>query len=374
MFDRRLLIYFNWGFFALALFLASVGVTTIYSAVAVGTAGPPANLCVKQIMWYGIGALVLFVIFLIDYRRYDRWAYVVYGVCVMLLIAVLVFGRYGGGSKRWLGFGPIHLQPSELVKIAVVFVLAHYYSRVMDPKGLTFRELAKPLVLVGVPFVLIVQQPDLGTAMSVMLIAISITVFVKIEWKTLAFLVFAGTMSAVLAWMFFLKEYQKQRILTFLDPDLDPLGAGYHIIQSKIAIGSGRILGKGLFQGTQNTLSFIPEQHTDFIFTVWAEEFGFIGSVCVLLAFMTVIIWGLRIAHECRDAFGAILSVGATAMIFWQVVINIGMIMGLMPVVGMPLPFISYGGSSIIAIIICIGLLLNVSTRRFITKEGQVIG
>jgi rod shape determining protein RodA len=210
--------------------------------------------------------------------------------------------------------------------------------------------------------------------MLVVLIAASSTVFIKIEWKTFVFLIFAGAASAMTAWFFFLAGYQKQRILTFLDPDRDPLGTGYHIIQSKIAIGSGRIFGKGIFQGTQNTLSFIPEQHTDFIFSVWAEEFGFLGSVFVLLAFMILIIWGLRIAHECRDLFGSILAVGATAMIFWQVVINVGMIMGLMPVVGMPLPFVSYGGSSIVAILICIALLLNVSTRRFIAKEGPVIG
>lgn len=374
MFDRRLLIYFNWGFFGLVLALACVGIITIYSAVAVGVAGPPSALFIKQITWYGIGLLILAMVFVIDYRHFDRWAYVVYGVCILLLAAVLVFGRYGGGSKRWLGFGPIHLQPSELVKIAVVFVLAHYYSRVMEPTGLTLRELVKPMILVGLPFVLIVKQPDLGTAMLVALIAASITVFVKIEWKTFLFFIFASAGSAVLAWIFFLRGYQKQRIMTFLDPNRDPLGTGYHIIQSKIAIGSGQIVGKGLFQGTQNTLSFIPEQHTDFIFSVWAEEFGFIGSACVVLAFMILIIWGLRIAHECRDPFGTILSVGATAMIFWQVVINIGMIMGLMPVVGMPLPFISYGGSSVVAIIICVGILLNVSTRRFITPDGQVIG
>jgi len=374
MFDRRLLIYFNWGFFGLVLSLVCVGIVTLYSAVAVGTAGPPSALYIKQITWYGIGLFILAVVFMIDYRHFDRWAYVVYGACLMLLGAVLLFGRYGGGSKRWLGIGPVHIQPSELVKIAVVFVLAHYYSRVMEPRGLTLRELIKPIILVGLPFVLIVKQPDLGTAMLVVLISASITVFVKIEWKTLIFFIFAGAGSAAMAWLFFLEGYQKQRIMTFLDPDRDPLGTGYHIIQSKIAVGSGRIVGKGLFQGTQNTLSFIPEQHTDFIFSVWAEEVGFIGAACVVLAFMILIIWGLRIAHECRDPFGTILSVGVAAMIFWQVVINIGMIMGLMPVVGMPLPFISYGGSSIVAVIICVGILLNVSTRRFITRDGQGIG
>ncbi len=374
MFDRRLIIYFSWGFFGLTLCLVCVGIVTVYSAVAVGDSVSSSSLYIKQMIWYGVGLLVMAAVFMIDYRHFDRWAYGIYGVCQILLAAVLLFGSYGGGSKRWLGFGPVHLQPSELVKIAVVFVLAHYYSRAMEPKGLTLRELIKPMLLAGLPFALIVKQPDLGTAMLVLLIALSITVFAKIEWKTLVLLICAGAASTMMAWLFFLERYQKQRILTFLDPDRDPLGTGYHIIQSKIAIGSGRIFGKGLFQGTQNTLSFIPEQHTDFIFSVWAEEFGFLGSVCVILAFMILIIWGLRIAHECRDLFGTLLSVGATAMIFWQMVINISMIMGLMPVVGMPLPFISYGGSSIVAILICIGLLLNVSTRRFFTQKGQVIG
>lgn len=374
MFDRRLFLYFNWGFFGLTFLLMCIGLTTLYSAVAVGSAGPPKNLYLKQLAWCGVGMMAMVVTFVIDYRRFDQWAYPIYGVCLALLAAVLFVGSYGGGSRRWLGFGPVHLQPSELVKIAVVFVVAHYYSRVMDPRGLTLRELIKPMIIVGASFVLILKQPDLGTAMLVVLIAASVTVFAKIEWKTFVFLLFACAASAVSAWFFFLKDYQRQRIKTFLDPEGDPLGTGYHIIQSKIAIGSGQIFGKGLLQGTQNTLSFIPEQHTDFIFSVWAEELGFVGSLCVILAFMALIVWGLRIAHDCRDTFGVLLSVGVTSIIFWQTVINIGMIMGLAPVVGIPLPFISYGGSSIVTIFICVGLFLNISARRYIVKEGGGIG
>jgi rod shape determining protein RodA len=219
-------------------------------------------------------------------------------------------------------------------------------------------------MLTIIPFLLIVKQPDLGTAMVVALIAGSMTIFVKIERRSLLYFIVSGMLTVPLVW-FFMKGYQKNRILTFLNPDRDPLGAGYHIIQSKIAIGSGMFTGKGFLKGTQNALSFLPEQHTDFIFSVLAEEWGLVGCVVLLVIFLMLIIWALNVAHRCRDPFGTILAVGVTAMIFWQVFINIGMAMGLMPVVGVPLPFISYGGSSIITTMICIGLLMNVSMRRF---------
>jgi len=250
------------------------------------------------------------------------------------------------------------------VIIAVIIVLARYYSRVVNPAGLSLRDLFTPFVLTMIPFFLIVKQPDLGTAMLIALIAGSMTVFIKIERRSLIYIIVSCMLTVPLVW-FFMKGYQKKRILTFLNPDSDPLGAGYHIIQSKIAIGSGMFTGKGFLQGTQNALSFLPEQHTDFIFSVLAEEWGLAGCVVLLVIFLMLIIWGLNVAHRCRDPFGTILAVGVTAMIFWQVFINIGMAMGLMPVVGVPLPFISYGGSSIITTMICMGLLMNVSMRRF---------
>jgi rod shape determining protein RodA len=234
-------------------------------------------------------------------------------------------------------------------------------------RGFSLRELFSPLLLTAIPFILIVKQPDLGTAMLIILIAGSMTVFAKIERRSLIYLIASCAVSVPLIW-FFLKGYQKQRILSFLNPDLDPLGAGYHIIQSKIAIGSGMISGKGFLKGTQNALSFLPEHHTDFIFSVLAEEWGFVGSSVVLLVFLLLIISGLNVALKCREPFGTILSVGITAMISWQVFINIGMAMGIIPVVGIPLPFISYGGSSIVSMMICIGLLMNVSMRRFMIE------
>lgn len=365
MFDRRLVQYFDWGLLGLTLLLAFLGLVTLYSAVIAGTQNPQKILYIRQLVWYCTGLIVMVAFLLFNYKTLERLAYPIYVICTILLICVLLFGKYGGGSKRWLMLGPISIQPSELVKIAVIIILARYYSKRANTIGFTLKELLKPLILTILPFILIVKQPDLGTAMLVALIAGSITVFVKIERRSLLWIIISCTITVPLIW-FFLKGYQKQRILTFLNPDRDPLGAGYHIIQSKIAIGSGMISGKGFLQGTQNALSFLPEQHTDFIFSVLAEEWGFIGCVVVLFIFLMLILWGLNIAFRCRDPFGTILSFGIAALIFWEVFINIGMAMGLLPVVGVPLPFISYGGSSIITLMICIGILLNVSMRRFI--------
>ena len=364
MFDRRLVKYFDWGLLGMTVLLGFLGLVTLYSAVTSASPTPQKIYYFKQLVWYCTGLIVMVISFLINYKLLDRWANAIYAICILLLICVLLFGKYVGGARRWLILGPLSIQPSEFVKIAVIICLARYYSKIANIRGLNLRELLTPLILAAIPIFLIVRQPDLGTAMLVVLIAGSMTVFVKIERRSFLFIVASSTLAIPMVW-FFLKGYQKKRILTFLNPERDPLGAGYHIIQSKIAIGSGLITGKGLLKGTQNALSFLPEQHTDFIFSVLAEEMGFMGSVIYLLIFMVLIIWGLNVAYRCRDPFGTILAVGISSMIFWQVFINVGMAMGLMPIVGVPLPFISYGGSSIVAMMICIGLLMNVSMRRF---------
>ena len=364
MFDRRLVKYFDWGLLGMTVLLGFLGLVTLYSAVTSASPTPQKIYYFKQLVWYCAGLIVMVISFLINYKLLDRWANAIYAICILLLICVLLFGKYVGGARRWLILGPLSIQPSEFVKIAVIICLARYYSKIANIRGLNLRELLTPLILAAIPIFLIVRQPDLGTAMLVVLIAGSMTVFVKIERRSFLYIIASCIITIPMVW-FFLKGYQKKRILTFLNPELDPLGAGYHIIQSKIAIGSGMISGKGFLKGTQNALSFLPEQHTDFIFSVLAEEMGFVGSVIPLLIFMMLIIWGLNIAYRCRDPFGTILAVGISSMIFWQVFINVGMAMGLMPIVGVPLPFISYGGSSIVAMMICIGLLMNVSMRRF---------
>jgi len=367
MFDRRFVKYFDWGLLGLTFLIGLFGLITLYSAVTSATPTPEKTLYFKQIIWYGIGMTGMVLCFFINYKSLYRWSPAIYAVCIVLLIYVLMMGKYVGGARRWLILGPISIQPSELVKIAVIISLARYYSKFADTRGFSLKELLTPLILTAIPFILIVRQPDLGTAMVVVLIAGFMTVFVKIERRSLLYLITSCTITGPLVW-FLLKGYQKERILTFINPNRDPLGAGYHIIQSKIAIGSGMIFGKGFLKGTQNALSFLPEQHTDFIFSVLAEEWGFVGSVVILSLFLMLIIWGLNIAYRCRDPFGTILAVGLTAMMFWQVFINVGMAMGLMPIVGVTLPFISYGGSSIVSIMICVGLLMSISMRRFLIE------
>lgn len=368
MIDRRLVEYFDWWMLCLTLIACGIGLVALYSAVHAGVDNPLSGLFLRQLIWYAAGLFAMVLAFLFSYKTHERWALLIYLICIGLLVAVLFFGKYVGGSKRWLALGPVSIQPSEMVKLGVIILLSKYYARIVRVEGVRLRELIVPVIITGIPFMLIVRQPDLGTSMMVALVAASITMYVKIERKTFIGLIVSCLLAVPLVWSL-LKGYQKQRIMTFLDPERDPLGAGYHIIQSKIAIGSGMLTGKGFLKGSQNTLDFLPEHHTDFIFSVLAEEWGFLGAILMLLVFMLIIIWGLLIAQRCRDPFGTILAMGVTAMFFWQVVINTGMVMGLLPVVGVTLPLISYGGSSVITMLAGVGLLLNVSMRRFMFEK-----
>ena len=313
----------------------------------------------------GAGLCIILVTLVVDFKEFDKLHLLIYAVCIGLLASTYLFGQIGGGSRRWLALGFIRVQPSELMKISLIISLASVYADKVSEEGLGFRELIKPAIICLIPFALIVNQPDLGTGLLLLLIAGAITLFVKVEKKVIYSLGGLGLAIVPLVWFFGLKEYQKGRILTFLNPDRDPLGAGYHIIQSKIAIGSGMLTGKGFLQGTQNALSFLPEQHTDFILSVLAEEWGLLGCGFLILLYFILLFWGLNIAYACRNMFGSILAFGVTTMIFWQIFINIGMVMGLMPVVGVPLPLISYGGSSVITNMVGFGILLNISMRNF---------
>jgi len=365
MFDRRLIQSFDWGLLAVVLLLSLFGLVTLFSAVHSDAGGSQRALFYRQVVWFSGGSGALIFCFLFNYRVLERWAMALYlGACA-LLVAVAFIGRVSGGSRRWLVLGPLTLQPSELAKIAMILALARYFAKHVRLQGLTWRELSRPAMLVALPFFLIVAQPDLGTAMMLVFIAASMTLFVKIERRTLIGLILGALVMVPAVW-FLLKGYQQQRILTFLNPERDPLGTGYHIIQSKIAIGSGMISGKGFLKGTQNALSFLPEQHTDFIFSVLAEQWGFMGTMLLLSLFLVFFLRAINVAYRCRDPFGTLLAVGVGSLIFWQMFINIGMVMGLMPVVGVPLPLISYGGSSILTTMIGMGLLMNVSMRRFL--------
>ena len=365
MFDRRLVTHFDWGLLAIVVAICSIGIGILYSAVNAGADASQSGFVVKQLVWFGIGGTAMVVCFLVSYRHLEQWGLLVYLGVILLLVLVVFFGKYVGGSKRWLALGPISLQPSELAKIGVIIVLARHYARNATTDGLSLKDLAIPAGLIFIPFVFILRQPDLGTALLLLLIGGVMTLFVGLKRRTFMVLLASGSCSVVAAWFFLLKAYQKQRVLTFLDPDRDPLGAGYHIIQSKIAIGSGMLFGKGYLKGTQNALAFLPEQHTDFILSVLAEEWGLVGCLVLLACYLLFLAWSLNIAHRCRDAFGTILVVGVTAMNFWHVFINMGMVMGLLPVVGVPLPLISYGGSSVVSTLLGVGILMNVSMRRF---------
>ncbi|MBW2590823.1 MAG: rod shape-determining protein RodA, partial [Deltaproteobacteria bacterium] len=279
---------YDWGLLGLVILLSCIGCITLYSAVTAGEATLDKMFYIKQVVWFCAGLILMAFSFLFNYKLLDRWAYTIYTICIFLLIAVLFLGKHVSGSQRWLMIGPLSIQPSELVKIAVIIILARYYSKHAYTRGFTLRNLIEPAILVIIPFVLIVRQPDLGTALVVFLIAASITVFVKIARRSFIYIIISFMTTFPVIW-FFLKEYQQKRILTFINPERDPLGAGYHIIQSKIAIGSGMITGRGFLKGTQNTLSFLPEEHTDFIFSVLAEEWGFAGSVFLIFLFLMLL-------------------------------------------------------------------------------------
>ncbi|KPK28464.1 MAG: rod shape-determining protein RodA [Nitrospira bacterium SG8_3] len=370
MIDRRLVQHFDWILLGFTLMLVGIGLLSLYSAVNAGpdVAHVTGPVYLKQAYWFGIGAGLMVVMFLFNYRWMNRWAFAIYAVSVALLVAVAFVGKEVSGSQRWLSIGPLSFQPSELIKISVVILLARYFSDRSSEEGFTLKDLWKPLVWTLIPFLLIARQPDLGTGLIVLLIAGSVTLFMKIERRSLILLTAGGVVGSLVAWFFLLEDYQKKRILVFLNPDRDPLGAGYHVKQSMIAVGSGTFLGKGFLKGTQNALSFLPEQHTDFIFSVLAEEWGFLGSATVVTVYLLVVIWGLSVAMRSKEPFGTILAVGITSMIFWQAVINVGMALGLLPVVGVTLPLISYGGSSLVAVMLGMGILMNISMRRFVFK------
>ena len=368
MIDRRLLENFDLILLIIVLALSGLGVLNLMSASqGFGAGGTPVYL--KQLYWILIGLGIVFAMLLFDYHRISEYAFILYWGGILLLIAVLLIGRHTSGAKRWIDLGFFSLQPSEIVKVLVVLALARYFDRREFQDGMGFIDLVMPGLITGLPFLLILRQPDLGTALHLAFACLSILLYIKIRPLVLAMLGTGVAVGLPFAWHF-LREYQKTRIRTFLNPELDPLGAGYHIIQSKIAVGSGQFWGKGFMKGTQSQLRFLPEQHTDFAFSVFAEEWGFIGSAVIWALFLVLIMRGLHVAQRSQDRFGALAALGLSAMIFWQFLINVSMVTGLMPVVGLPMPFISYGGSSLLTIYVAIGLLLNISMRRFMFHEN----
>jgi rod shape determining protein RodA len=361
-FDRRLLVHFEWLLPLFALAVSGLGVMTVYSAThAPGDVGF-SPLAIRQLAWLAAGVGGMLVVVTFDYRRLDRSAWPIYLAILLAVLAVPILGRIGGGSRRWIRVGPLSFQPSEFMKLGLAIILSHHFGRTPAAR-LGLRSAIAPILLTAVPAAAILAQPDLGSAAMLGVLLITMLVLGGIQIRWLALMSTPLILVAPLLWGH-LKPYQQRRISTFLNPDNDPLGAGYHIIQSKIAVGSGMTWGKGFLQGTQNHLNFLPEQHTDFIFSVFAEEWGFAGGIALMALYLALVLRALVVAYKARDRFGVLLTLSVTAVVFWQAVINVGMTTGLLPVVGIPLPFFSYGGSSLLCLLIGIGLVMNVSMRR----------
>ncbi len=358
----------NWVLVLLLTAIAGVGFAMLYSAAG-GSFQPWAE---KQMIRFAIGLAGMILVALVDLRVWLRLAYIIYLLALALLVAVEIRGEIGMGAQRWIDFGFMQLQPSEIMKIALVLALARYFHSLdLDEVGRPLF-LIVPLTMVMAPAALVLKQPDLGTA--IMLIAGGGTVFfiagVRL-WKFAAVLAVVVA-SIPIAWEF-LRDYQKKRVFTFLNPEADPLGAGYHIIQSKIALGSGGIFGKGYLQGSQAHLSFLPEKQTDFIFTMLAEEWGLVGSLVLIGLYALAIFYGFLIALRSRNQFGRLLALGISSTLFLYVFINCAMVMGLLPVVGVPLALVSFGGTAMLTVLFGMGLVMGVYVHRDleINRQGE---
>ena len=349
----------SWGLIFLTSVIACIGFGMLYSA-ADGNLDPWAS---RQILRFAVGLVVVLVIAVIDIRIWIRWAYVIYAVTLAILLAVESFGIIGMGAQRWLYFGWFQLQPSELMKIALVLALARYFHRITLDDAKRPALLVTPVLMLLAPVVLVLRQPDLGTA-AMLLVGAGAVFFVS--GVALRYFLVGGVIAASgvpIAWQF-LRDYQRERILTFLNPEADPLGAGYHILQSKIALGSGGLFGRGFMHGTQSHLSFLPEHQTDFIFTMLAEELGLVGAAGLIGLYVLLFAYGFAIALRARNHFGRLLGIGLTTTLFLYVFINIAMVVGLIPVVGVPLPLISYGGTAMITVLVSLGLLMCIFVHR----------
>jgi rod shape determining protein RodA len=363
--DRRLIQNFEWPIFVMGLAIALIGIVNLISASPERSAFLP-DTAWRQLVWMALGLALLLATLLLDYRTLERIAIPFYGGVILLLVAVLFIGRIVNGSQRWIDLGPMNLQPSELAKLALIILFARLLARRSATSPIGLLDLVGPAVLVAIPAALVVKQPDLGTALVLCIVSASFLAVTRVRVTSIVLIVAAGVAAVTVAWLFFLHDYQKERVFTFMNPERDPLGAAYHSIQAQIAVGAGGLFGKGFLHGSQSQLDFLPEEQTDFVFSVLGEEWGFVGTASVLVLYLGILIRGLMIAHSSKDLFGAYLAVGIVSLFFWAGAINVGMVIGVLPVVGVPLPMLSYGGSALLTCMIALGLLMNVSMRRYI--------
>lgn len=365
--ERTLFKKLDINFIVVILGLNIIGLINLYSATHGPSSVDVSNLFISQIMWLVVGWIVFLVMTILDYAIVTRVALAIYALNLAAILYVTFFGKIALGAQRWIDLGFFRYQPSETMKLALIMLMAKILAtKSTHGNGMGFKEMVGPLFVLGVPFVLVVEQPDLGTAMMLAAIGGSMVLFTKVKRWIVVTAIAAGIVALPIAWKFVLHDYQKNRILTFLSPTNDPRGTGYNSIQSKIAVGSGRFFGKGFMKGTQSQLEFLPERHTDFIYSVLSEEHGFVGSILVMGLFCYLFITGIRIATNARDKFGALLSVGVLCYVFWHMFVNMGMVIGLLPIVGVPLPLLSYGGSSMLTTMAGLGLVSSVAYRRYL--------
>lgn len=365
--ENRLIANINWPLLLFTFLLFAVGLVNLYSAS--GRRGDEglemAPYFTRQLIWGAAGLAGMLFATLFDYRHLKGLALPIFIITIALLVLVLVAGSTVNGSKRWISFGVLNFQPSEAVKISALIMIAAILSRLKP--GIGWGDLFFTLGVALVPCVLIFLQPDLGTTLNILLLVGGIILFHGMKASVFKICCVAIPVLLPLSWLV-ITDYQKERVLTFLDPSRDPQGAGYHINQSQIAIGSGEMWGKGFLGGTQSQLRFLPEKHTDFAVAVFSEEWGFVGCVVLLILFSCFLLCIITTARDAKDRFGSLLCAGVFFYFFWQILINIGMVVGIFPVVGIPLPFISYGGTATMVNFILLGLVLNVSMRRFFFK------
>lgn len=348
--------------------IVSAGLVNLYSATSVyadtETRARLADIYVSQVYWMVVGGLLAILVAAIDYRHYERFAGILYAGGLMSLGLVFILGTDIRGSSRWIQLGSFTFQPSEFMKVLLVMMVARHVHNDNKTEPRTLIDLAIPGLVILVPVGLVMIQPDLGTGLILSLSSSTILLMTRIRRRTLAALVLAFSAIVPLAWNYGMKQYQKDRITSFLDPEHDKTGIGWHALQSQTAIGNGQVLGEGFMQGTQNQFGFLPDQFSDFPFAVFAEDWGFLGCVVLLGVYCFICVYAIHVASEAKDRFGAALATGVGALIFWHAVFNIGMAIGVLPVVGVTLPLFSYGGSSVVTTLVALGLLMNVSMRR----------
>lgn len=355
---------YDFSFFGILTVIFIFGIVNLYSATNTSVIVGHANLYKVQIGWFIFSMIVGFFVSFIQIKNLSRFSWLIYGFNVFLLILVLFLGHQGMGARRWLLLGPVRIQPSELMKLSVIFLLARFFTKNSPDGEVGFKELFGPFIIALFPTVLIILEPDLGTGLLILLIFFTIAFYRKLKWKSLAIICIFGIVTGGVMYQFGLKEYQRNRIKNFINPAADAKGTGYNAIQSKIAIGSGRFWGKGFTKSSQASLNYLPENHTDFAFSIYNEEHGLFGSMLLIGLYLFLFYRLVWLALNVPKIYDSVVIIGIMSIFFWHTFINMGMVMGLLPIVGLPLPLMSYGGSSLLTFGICCGVVTSISNSR----------